>query len=73
MHFFFFLRKYSWKILGFDRMYKNKIFFSFSFLKREIKLKVLRFFFNSFGENQVFNTGYISYSVSIRSDIIQNW
>ena len=33
------------KLLGFSRMRKNKTFF-FIFLKEEINLKVLRFFFN---------------------------
>jgi len=40
---FFFYENMLVKILGFDRMHENKTFF-FVFLKREINLKVLKFF-----------------------------
>jgi hypothetical protein len=40
---FFFYENMLVKILGFDRMHENKTLF-FVFLKREINLKVLKFF-----------------------------
>jgi hypothetical protein len=40
---FFFYENMLVKFLGFDRMHGNKTFF-FVFLKREINLKVLKFF-----------------------------
>jgi hypothetical protein len=56
-------------ILGFGRMHENKTFF-FVFLKEEINLKYLRFFLkkkfrNFLEETRYFNTGSVSYSVSI--------
>jgi hypothetical protein len=62
-------------ILGFDRMYEKKYFFCFflCFLKREINLKVLRFFLN-FLRNilekaRYFNTEFVSYNVKIQPNI----
>jgi len=66
------------KSLGFGCMHEDKTFIFF-FLKREINLKVLRFLFILFLEifwrKWVFNIGYvfISYSVNIQLDIMQNW
>jgi len=50
------------KFLGFDRMHGNKTFF-FVFLKREINLKVLKFFEFILKYFGYFNTGFVSYSV----------
>jgi hypothetical protein len=62
------------KLLGFDRMHENKIFFYL--LKGEINLKYLIFFLNLFRkvleETRYFNTGSVSYSISIQPNIKQN-
>ena len=50
-------------------------------LKGEINLNYLRFFLNFveiflekvLDETGYFNTGFVPYSVSIQSDIMQNW
>ena len=68
------------KILGFDCMHENKIFFiSFFFSKREINLKVLRFCFEIFRffrniltKTEYFNTGFVFYNVKIQPNIKQN-
>ena len=67
------------KFLGFGRMHENKIFFIF--LKGAINLKYLRFFEfilklkkkNISEKIRYFNTGFVSYSVSIQPNIMQNW
>jgi hypothetical protein len=65
-------------ILGFGRMHENKIFFCFflCFLKREINLKVLRFFLNFFinisEKARYFNTEFVSYNVKIQPNIKKN-
>jgi hypothetical protein len=63
------------KVLQFDCMNENKIFF-FCFLKGEINLKYLRFFLNFFlkvlEETRYFNTGSVFYNVSIQPNIKQN-
>jgi hypothetical protein len=62
------------KLLGFDRMHENKIFFYL--LKGEINLKYLIFFLNFFRkvleETRYFNTRSVSYSISIQPNIKQN-
>ena len=64
--------------LGSGRMYENKIFFLFFFLKEEINLKFLRsfnflnFFEKTFGTGY-FNTGSAFYGVNIQPNIKQNW
>jgi hypothetical protein len=61
--------------LEFSRMHENKIFFIF--LKGAINLKYLRFFdfffVNILEKIRYFNTGFVSYSVSIQPNIKQNW
>jgi hypothetical protein len=49
-------------------MHEKKYIF-FLFLKREINLKVLNFFRNVSEKTGYFNTGSVSYSVSIQPDI----
>ena len=45
----------------------------FLFLKKEINLKV-EIFFRTFSEKtEYFNTEFVSYSVNIQPDIMQNW
>jgi len=64
--------------LGSCRMYENKIFFLFFFLKEEINLKFLRsfnflnFFEKTFGTGY-FNIGSAFYGVNIQPNIKQNW
>jgi hypothetical protein len=65
------------KLLGFDRMHKNKIFLII--LKEKINLKILEIFFNlqiflrSISEKtRFFNIKSVSYSVNIQPDILQN-
>jgi len=78
MQLFVFLWKYVWKLLGFGYMHENKIFF---FWKRKLILKNFEIFFwifkkkirNVSEKTKYFNTGYISYSVNIQPNIMQNW
>jgi hypothetical protein len=60
-------------ILGFGCMHENKMFFFvffFLFLKREINLKVLNFFWNISEKIEYFNTKFVFYSVNIQPDIM---
>jgi hypothetical protein len=56
------------KILGFNCMHENKIFF-FVFWENEINLKVLKIFYNFFRniskKAEYFNTKFVSYSVNL--------
>jgi hypothetical protein len=54
--------------------------FVFAFSKRKLILKDFEIFFNFqkkirnvLEKTKYFNTGYISYSVNIQPDIMQNW
>ena len=58
------------KLLGYGRMHDNKTFFIF--LNKNFFIFFLLFSRN-FRENQVFCTGFISYSVSSQPNIKQNW
>jgi len=62
MPFVFFNENMLVKILGFDHMHENKTFV-FVFLKREINLKVLKFFEFFLKYFGYFNTSFVSYSV----------
>jgi len=77
--FCFFYENTFGKILGFGYMHENKTF-CFCFLKKEINFKRFEIFFNFqkkirnvLEKTKYFNTGYISYSVNIQPDIMQNW
>jgi hypothetical protein len=64
----FFMKICLENILGFGCMHENKIFFLF--LKREINLKVLNFFWNISEKIEYFNTKFVFYSVNIQPDIM---
>ena len=70
------------KLLGFDRMHENKIFFLFlffCFLKEETNFKFFEIFLNFFEKHfrnisektRYFHTEFVSYSVNKQLDIIQ--
>ena len=55
------------KLLGFDHMHENKNIFFICFLKNNFDfLKKFR------KKPAIFNTRYVSYSVSLQSDIMKN-
>jgi hypothetical protein len=71
MHFFLIYKNMFEKLLGFGRMYENKIFFLRGIFL-DLFLNFQNFLRKISKKTRYFNTGSVSYSVNIQPNIMQN-